>query len=287
MRLGWKFQPHFFVRKHIMKIAINNTKLSYETVGDGYPVYFFHGMSQDSTSMKENYEPLMSDGIKRIYLDLPGMGESQDISLVNNSDDVLNLVIDFIQQITGDQKISICGHSYGGYICLGLLKEIEYKINSAFITCPVIHADKENRDVSVHKNIIQEKLNIEDSYYQKFLDTNVLINQKAWDNYQRTILPGLKRYNIEFWNEIKTSHHYSFSFEDELTADLADSKAKTTLLLGKNDQVVGYKDQLALIDPDNEIEISILNDAGHNLFTDRTKEWQDSFKKFSKSIKKI
>ncbi|MFC6322925.1 alpha/beta fold hydrolase [Companilactobacillus baiquanensis] len=270
-----------------MKIAINNTELSYEIVGTGFPVYFFHGMSQDSTGMIENYEPVMSMGIKRIYLDLPGMGNSQDISSVHNSDDVLNLVIEFIEQITGDQKIAICGHSYGGYICLGLLKELGSKIKAAFITCPVIHANKENRDISKHKNIIQEELNTDDPNYQKFLKMDVLINQKSWQNYQRAILPGLKKYNIEFWNQIKASHNYSFSFEKELVADLAHNKTDVMILLGKNDQIVGYRDQLTLLDPDNEIQISVLNDSGHNLFTDKNQYFEESFKKFSKSIKKI
>lgn len=287
MRLGWKFQPHFFVGKQNMKIAINNTQLNYEIVGTGFPVYFFHGMSQDSTSMIENYEPFMTTGIKRIYLDLPGMGDSQDVSLVHNSDDVLRLVIDFINQITGDQKIAICGHSYGGYICLGLLDKLGSKIESAFLTCPVVHADKENRDISAHKNIIQEKLETTDSNYQKFLGMNVLINLKAWDNYQKAIIPGANKFNLAFWNQIKASHNYSFSFEKELVADLNSNNSDVTILLGKNDQIVGYRDQLELLNPANEIQITVLNDAGHNLFTDRPKDWQDQFKKFSKSIKKI
>lgn len=253
--------------------------------GFGKPIYFFHGMSLDSTSLEVVYEPLFKNkNYKRIYLDLPGLGDSQDIEEVKSSDDVLELVIEFIRQTSDNQQVAIVGHSYGGYICLGLLAKIPKQISASFITCPVVHADKANRSVSVHKNIFLEEVKRSQNAdkYQDFVKGNVLISQDAWDTYQATVIPGLKKYNRMFWNKIKTEKKYAFSFEKDLPLTLSDLQAKTTILLGKNDYIVGYQDQLGLLSYHNNIQELILNDAGHNLLTDISEDLGFYVNKFLK-----
>ncbi|WP_334329014.1 alpha/beta fold hydrolase [Companilactobacillus sp. HBUAS59699] len=268
-----------------MKIKIAETTLNYKIHGTGKPIYFFHGMSLDSTSMEEIYEPLMSDSnYQRIYLDLPGLGDSQDIKNIHNSDDVLQIVIEFIQQLSGNDPIMICGHSFGGYICLGLLVKLKDQITDVFLTSPVINADRDERDVSEHHNIFngEVKLDKNKDYYQDFLASCVIINQTAWELYQRMAIPGLKKNNRSFWSEIKTAHHYSFEFEKDIPLILENSKANMTILLGKNDQVVGYRDQLKLLSSNNNVQIAVLNNAGHNPFTDKFMDLKFYFDNFTK-----
>ncbi|APX71073.1 alpha/beta hydrolase [Companilactobacillus allii] len=268
-----------------MQIKIKNTNLNYKIYGSGKPIYFFHGMSLDSTSLEVVYEPLFKNkNYQRIYLDLPGLGDSQDVHEVNSSDDVLELVIEFIKQISGEKKVAIIGHSYGGYICLGLLAKIPDQIKAAFITCPVIHANKADRKVSVHKNIFLEDVKIGKNAdkYQDFVKGNVVINQDAWETYQATVIPGLAKYNRPFWDKIKSEKKYQFSFEDELPLTLSGLQSKTTILLGKNDYIVGYQEQLRLLNSHNNIQELILNDAGHNLLTDISEDLNFYFNKFLK-----
>jgi len=268
-----------------MQIKIDNTNLNYKTYGSGKPIYFFHGMGSDSRSLEVVYEPLFKNkSYKRIYLDLPGMGDSQDVYDVKNSDDVLNLIIEFIRHTSDSKKIAIVGHSYGGYLCLGLLVKLSDQIDSAFITCPVIKADKVNRNVSTHKNINDGEVIVERNAdkYQDFLGSNVLINQNAWDVYQATVLPGIEKYNREFWNNIKVEKKYQLSFENELPFTLSNLQSKVTILLGKNDPVVGFQDQLSLLSSGNDIQEVILNNAGHNLFTDISIDLNFYFNKFLK-----
>lgn len=79
--------------------------------------------------MKYFYEPLFTkeNQIKRIYIDLTGMGDSQGHS-VNNSDEICDIIAQFILEQTGGKKVSMVGHSYGGYLCLGAT--YKYKLMS-------------------------------------------------------------------------------------------------------------------------------------------------------------
>lgn len=269
-----------------MKIKIAKTTLNYKIHGTGKPIYFFHGMSLDSTSMEEVYEPLMKDSdYQRIYLDLPGLGDSQDVLNIHNSNDVLDLVVEFIHQISGNDPIRICGHSFGGYICLGLLVKLKDQITDVFLTSPVIHADRDERNISKHHNIFEGEVDMGKNadYYQDFLSSNVVVNQASWDKYQRMAIPGLKKYNRAFWSRIKISHQYSFDFEKDIPLILENSKSNMTILLGKDDQVVGYRNQLELLSSDNNVQIAVLNNAGHNLFTDKFMDLKFYFDNFTKN----
>lgn len=254
-----------------MELIVNNVKVHYQERGAGKTIYFLHGLGLDSESMIQTYDAFLSDkNIRRVYVDLPGMGESEVNHDLNSSDDILRILQKFIIADSGDETISLCGHSYGGYLCLGLAHKLKTKVNSLFLTCPVLVANLANRKIGVHKNIFQGKVSVEsyESYYEDFLSMNVLINNDTWEKYQKAIIPGLTKFNSDFWSDLQSNHYenYSFSFEDELVS--SSTPYKGMMLLGKNDQIVGYQDQLSLLNDSNDLEVTILNDAGHNLFID-------------------
>jgi pimeloyl-ACP methyl ester carboxylesterase len=62
-----------------MKCKIKDICLNYEIIGAGNPIIMLHGYYVDHRLMSGCMEPVFRDkkGYKRIYLDLPGMGESE------------------------------------------------------------------------------------------------------------------------------------------------------------------------------------------------------------------
>ncbi len=104
-------------------------------------------------------------------------------------------------------------------------------------------------------------------YYEDFLKMNTRINDKTWYLYNETIVPGLKKANHEFMENIQRENqrYYKFSFEDSI---FIKEQTILTVLLGKYDDVVGYKDQLDFFQKLPNSTISIFSDGGHNLFID-------------------
>lgn len=124
-------------------------QLHYQTFGAGSPIYFIHGLALDSNSMIPIYEPLLqAKPFKRYYLDLPGMGRSEE-GQVKNSDDMLGMLAEFVAQTSENQPTILCGHSYGGYLCLGLMATVQ-RLAGVFVTCPVVIADERPRKIAPH-----------------------------------------------------------------------------------------------------------------------------------------
>ena len=118
--------------------------LHYNKIGVGKTIYFLHGMGLDGHSMAAFYEPRLTSEERhfaRLYPDLPGMGISPATSALQSADDVLAQVHAFIQA-TGEGPCYLVGHSYGGYLALGLLARFPTEFSGAFLTAPVVLAEK-------------------------------------------------------------------------------------------------------------------------------------------------
>ena len=68
----------------------------HKIIGEGFPIVMVHGWTLDHQAMMHAMEPNFKDrsGWKRIYIDLPGMGKSDALPSIRNSDDMLEAVLD-------------------------------------------------------------------------------------------------------------------------------------------------------------------------------------------------
>lgn len=116
-----------------IQITIDNLNINYIKKGEGKSVIILPGWGA-STSI---YDCLINEISKYacVYcIDMPGVGESQEMSKSWNIQDYVNLVINFINS----QKlkdVTLIGHSNGGRIIIKLLsdKKYKFKINKAIL----------------------------------------------------------------------------------------------------------------------------------------------------------
>ncbi|QEA59780.1 alpha/beta hydrolase [Leuconostoc koreense] len=242
--------------------------LTYEVIGEGIPIVFLHGLYLDRESTMSFFEPQVNfDGFKRIYIDLPGMGYSIATSSAS-ADSIFDSLQNFIMNIIGQKKFILFGHSYGAYMTQALAYHFQDQVLSLFMTCPVIYADKNRRILGKHINISEEKIGTDKNsqYFDDFKKMNVVLNQRSWHDYQNLIIPGLQKANKNFLSQLQ-DNSYSLSFENELHH--LSSKTAVCILVGRHDQVVGYEQQLKLIELSESTEGALVNKAGHNLMIDQ------------------
>ncbi|MFC6181184.1 alpha/beta fold hydrolase [Lactiplantibacillus daowaiensis] len=254
-----------------------------EVIGTGYPVVFLHGLALDMTSMQAWYEPLLAQQpIQRIYLDLPGMGKSPAVPLAQaNSDAILAGVQATIQALIGHTNYAVVGHSYGGYLALGLAYQDSH-VSQLFTTCPAFTAVSDQRilaqhDTESHGSInYQTNLNKVPAYEQM----SVILSPQTWQAYQQQILPGIARCDVAFIHQLQRAHsaYYRFSFEPELQA--ATLSQPQTMLLGRADNQVGYQEQLAYLQRQPQSTVGVFKRAGHNLPLDQPDLLAAYFKEF-------
>lgn len=93
--------------------------LAYTIQGEGQAVLWLHGLALDST-LWADFVPLFRDGYKHIVLDEPGFGKSSEIIAPNSIDAIAKQVKEVLDS-EGISKVSVIGHSMGGYIALALI----------------------------------------------------------------------------------------------------------------------------------------------------------------------
>lgn len=258
--------------------------LYFETVGVGHPIIFIHGMGLDSHSMKSFYEPLLTqseqDSLCRIYLDLPGMGASEIPHTLYNADNLVEQINSFSHAISSEQ-VGLVSHSYGGYLALGLLSQFQKSFVAGFLTAPVVIANHATRHVAPHKLIIKEKLTDNSDAFADYLAMNVVIDSRSCHQYQKLILPAAQNFNQPFWDTMKTKGTYRLNKETSMASLV---KQPVTMLLGQNDNEVGYMDQLAFAEGHANIHAQVLQNAGHNLMIDAPTTVATQFHTFLNSL---
>ena len=236
----------------------------HKVIGEGYPIVMLHGWTLDHQVMFHVLEPIFKerDGWKRIYIDLPGMGQSESQPSIQNSDDILEAVLHLLDEIIPDQPFILCGYSYGGYIARGIVHLRKKQVRGLLLMAPMTIPEFEKRDVP-QQTIIKRDHNLISSLSPEdadaFCSMGVVQGQTEWERFQNEILIPSKQTNYEFLNAIR-QNGYGFSF------DISSKFEYPTLIItGRQDNVVGYHDAWSLIEHYPRATFAVLDMAGHNL----------------------
>lgn len=250
-----------------MECNIKNTLINYEIIGEGKPIIMIHGYYSDNRVMAGCMEPIFSakDGYKRVYIDLPGMGKSESAEWITTSDDILAAVVNFIEKIIPNENFLIAGNSYGGYIARGVMYKMMDRIEGIALICPIVIPEYNKRNLPEHIVLVRDnkllsRLTSEDK--EDFNASMVVQSERIYERYQNEVMSGVKIANGDFLQSIM-KNGYGFSFD----LDKIDEKFNkpALILLGRQDDCVGYKDAWGLLDKFPRATFSVLDSAGHNL----------------------
>jgi pimeloyl-ACP methyl ester carboxylesterase len=106
-----------------MKCDLGNIAVYYETIGEGNPFVTISGQPSAHQIIKSWMEPIFEKwpGWQRFYFDLPSTGQTPGADWINGSDQMLDVVCDFIHAVIPDQTFTLLGLSYGGYLARGVV----------------------------------------------------------------------------------------------------------------------------------------------------------------------
>lgn len=269
------------------KCKLDKITLRYESYGDGRPLIALHGFSVDHRLMTGCLEPIFKKhkGWKRIYPDLPGMGQTHASNNLASSDQILDILLQFINKIIPNQHFVIAGESYGGYLARAIVQKKLELIDGLLLICPGIVMDYKKRTLPPATAIEKDQkflasLSKENAAY--FLDPNachVTQTRRVWGKFKKEIMPAIKIGDQHFLKKLK-EQNYSFSFDIDAVAK---PFLKPSLLVtGRQDSVVGYHDAWALLEKYPRMTFAVLDKAGHNLqieqekiFASLVNEWLD------------
>ncbi len=262
-----------------MECNVRNIKVYYESYGEGTPILMIHGWSVDHRLMKGCMEPVFqtyNTGWQRIYPDLPGMGNTKAEDWMNSSDQMLDILLGFIDKVLPDQHFILAGESYGGHLARAILHERADQVDGLLLICPSVGPRKALYYVLEKDEELLSGLTEEERQDFQAEGINVIQNRRVWERYRKEIVPACKAADYGFLGRL--SGEVSFPVDD-----LKEPFCKPTLMLaGRQDSRVGYQDLYQILELYPRASLCILDKAGHNLqieqdvlFTAAVKEWLD------------
>ncbi len=96
---------------------LSDCSISYVDVGQGPPLVFIHGFPLDHTMWRHQIADLQND-FRVLAVDLPGFGQSTPPTAEMSINGFADLMVEFLDQIGVQEKVTLCGLSMGGSIAL-------------------------------------------------------------------------------------------------------------------------------------------------------------------------
>lgn len=248
-----------------MFMNCSGTDIYYEVHGEGQVLLAIHGFGVDMNIMKSCLEPLFTEKerFKRIYIDLPGMGKTKNDEQVCSADDMLDVLMEFIDKVIGSETFCLVGESYGGYLSRGLIAKLgSSQIEKAAFICPVIFPEQTDRDLPQKNIMVADEVFLTGLSKENriaFQQENVLLTERVYCRWQSDVKTGLDAGRQKILDTILK--HYGFGSWYRETQ----YSGEVLWLFGKQDHVVGYRDVFLIENHYPYSTIVIINKAGHYL----------------------
>ncbi len=106
-----------------MECPLDNITIHYQTFGEGKPILMLHGAPLDHRALIGCMEPIFKDrdGWLRVYPDLPGMGQTEAVDWITSENQMLEVILEFIDRVIPGQSFTLVGHSYAGRLARGII----------------------------------------------------------------------------------------------------------------------------------------------------------------------
>jgi len=103
-------------------------------------VLVLHGAGVDHREPLGTLEPAFAaaPGYRRIYPDLPGHGATPAPASIQSADDVLDALLGLVDDVVGEARMLVVGHSAGAYYARALALRRPDQIAGLALICPLV-----------------------------------------------------------------------------------------------------------------------------------------------------
>lgn len=252
------------------RLELGSATIAYVEVGAGRPVLLIHGWAGDHRGIMAAAEPGFAEAgghWRRIYVDLPGMGESPRLAPGANAADLVDLLGRVATELAGEGPTGIVGFSYGGYLAHGLVRSNPDRVSGLALIAPVMQADLASRS-------LPDPIKLSRAPDEAFTDPVVaefrplIIDERTevLDGITRHFTPGFMAADHGYLDEFQAT---GYALPDEGLA-LREPFSKPSLIVtGRQDGLVGFVSAHGLHGEYPRATIATLDGAGHALIFER------------------
>jgi pimeloyl-ACP methyl ester carboxylesterase len=231
--------------------------ISYKVYGSGKPVMLIHGFAEDSR-IWDRQVIFLQEQYQLIVPDLPGSGSSSALQQENVQIDGYADVMNSILENEKVEKLTMIGHSMGGYITLAFAEKFPDKLNAFGLVHSSAFADDEEKKQTRKKAIAF----IEQNGAASFLETSIpglFFDSKKSEEDISTLLQNGK----DFLPEALIQYYTAMIYRPDRTAVLHDFKKPVLLIIGEHDKAIPFNQSMKQTHIPPIAFIHILRNAAH------------------------
>lgn len=234
--------------------------LSWEAHGDGAPIVCLPWFGVDRSVTAAAMEPALSGctGWQRRYVDLPGCGESP--AGPEDSDGVVDAIIDYVDTTLGDGRFVLAGCSYGGYLAAAVARRRPAQVAGLLLVCSGVKIVPADRDLPPGTAASTQKGWLDDTPpdLREHLSSAVGNRSREVAALISAVLTASSPGDEEYLYRLRAT---GYQLSDESSTARFDGP--TSIVAGREDRVAGYADQFRALRAFPRGSYTVLADAGH------------------------
>jgi pimeloyl-ACP methyl ester carboxylesterase len=248
----------------MLECNLENQTIKYMSFGEGYPIVIMHGAGpNDHHYMQTDLEPLFEQrmGWQRIYIDLPGHGQTLWPEWATASDQTLDLLCDFIDQVIPGRKFTLAGLSWGGELSLGIVSRRADQVEGLYLSVPAVNVEASKLKIPEDTILVKNPDFVAGLQEDEMWITQVITVQDP------SFLERLRReiFSVARANEKNGTNHEVRNQQHSYDAKKLFLDKPTLILTGRQDNVVGYQDAWDLVENFPRATFAVLDRASHFL----------------------
>jgi pimeloyl-ACP methyl ester carboxylesterase len=242
-----------------------------DDIGTGSPIVCLPGFGMDRSVMAAALEPAIGEhpGLRRIYLDLPGHGESP--AGAPTSAAVLDAVSSFVSARLGSAPPLLAGWSYGGYIAMAMARRQPARVAGLLLICPGVRIRPQDRSLPDWPATPAPSGWLDDVPAELRSSLATALGHRTAEVAARVagLLSASRPGDEKYLRELR-AHGYRLPDEDSA----AGYRGPVSIITGRQDRVCGYADQYRALASYPQAAFAILANCGHYLPLEQPAEFK-------------
>lgn len=236
--------------------------------GAGRPLIALHGFGVDHRIMLPLEQMTSGMPWRRIYIDLPWTHAAAATTTVSSAREVAAGVLAEIDEHLQGEAFAVIGNSFGGMLARFVAHERRPHVLGVATLAGVVQPDHGLRSVPPRTVLVSDPATLERAGADRdaFLEQSVLQDDASLSSFRRFVLPGLRGADDAVMDRIAKD----YALDDLPERTHPEPFAAPALhLFGRQDDVVGFEDGLALRAHYPRGSFVVVDGAGHNVHLER------------------
>lgn len=256
-----------------------NTQIAYTITGIGKPIVLLHGYCENSDMWADTIHKLKKE-FALITIDLPGFGHSACIENGYTIADLSEMVIELLDLISIN-KISVFGHSMGGYVGLEILANYPSRLESLGLIHSHCFEDTPERKANRIKSIDFIGKHGTEPFLKSFF-----VNLFAPENYEsnKNEIAALVRSSAKLSNKAVIDGAKALLSRRSHEDTLRKTKLPIFIYAGEQDSAIPTDYSLKMASIAKFTDFHLYASIGHMGFYENKKEFQKAVRNFLKIV---